>query len=112
MKLGKLKKKIAILKKSEAREEERKKLEAEYKGLKSQERTRVFTHKHGKKIAIVKGVGTGVARVGRGLGIMAKGILKKARESEGLKRQYEQMYGKQPQPKRKIAIIKKKKRKR
>lgn len=108
MKIGKLKRKIAILKKSEAIETERKKLQAEHAELKRKERSRVFQHKHGKKIVIVKGIGTGVARVGRGLAIMGRGILQKARESEGLKRQYEQMYGKQS--KKRIAIIKKKKR--
>ena len=40
---------------------------------------------------------------------MAKGVVKGARESEGLKRQYEQMYGK---PQRRIAVVKRKKKKR
>lgn len=105
MKIGKLKRKIAILKKAEGVETERVKLEIEHAELKRKEKVRVFKHKHGKKIAIVRSV----TRVGRGLGIMAKGILQKARESEGLKRQYEQMYGKQPR--RKIVIVKRKKKK-
>ena len=93
-----LKKQIAFIKQTQAEEAEEIKLKAELKSL-------TFGRKHKKKIAIVKTIGTGAGRIGRGLSILAKGIVKGARESEGLKRQYNQMYGPQ---KPKIAIVKRK----
>lgn len=105
MRISKLKRKIAILKQKEGIETERKKLEIEHAELKHREKTKVFAMKHKKTIAIVKTVAVGAGRIGRGLGGMLKGL----RESPAMRRQYEAMYGK---PKKRIAIIKKKKRKR
>ena len=98
-----LRKQIALIKETKAEETETKRLQAELIGLRREK-------KYGKQIAIVKTFGSGVARVGRGLAVMGRGILKGARESKGLQRQYEQMYGKQPrQPRKRIAIVKKRK---
>jgi len=99
----KLKRKIAILRQRRVKAEEMKRLEIELAGLKREEKARVFAIKHKRKIAVVRGIGMG-------LKAMAKGIAKGARESEGLKRQYEFMYGK---PKRrKVVAVTRKKRKR
>ncbi len=95
-----LRKQIALIKETKAEETETKRLQAELIGLRREK-------KYGKQIAIVKTFGSGVARVGRGLAVMGRGILKGARESKGLQRQYEQMYGKQPR--KRIAIVKKRK---
>jgi len=103
MKADVIRKQIALIKQTQAEEAEERGLKAELSSLR-------FQRKHGKKIAIVKTFGTGFARVGRGLAVMGRGILKGARESKGLQRQYEAMYGKQPKQKKRIAIVKKRKR--
>ncbi len=107
-----LKLRIGRLELAQQKAEEKRILEAKFVELKQQERTRVFQRKHGKKIAIIKGLGYFTKRVGIGFGRMGKGVLKKARESEGLKQTYENMYGPQQKPRRRIAVVKRKKKKR
>ena len=108
-----LKLKIGRLELQQVKEEERKILEAKLTGLKRGRKVVAFEQKHKKKIAIVKGVGYVGKRVGVAFGRIAKGVLKGVRESKGLKQTYENMYGPMPkEPRKRIAIIKRKKKKR